>query len=165
MFFLLYWWFFFIIYLLFRGIPISSSWVNSIGDEFSLSSFSENICFLSLFQKNIFSGYWFLDWHFFSSPFIFPAALGLRWCAQVFRSCSEWGPLLAMVCEPLTVLTPPIEEHELQMHGPQHLQNAGPVALAHRPQILQVPVVVVHGFSSCGSRALELRLSSCGTWT
>ena len=25
-------------------------------------------------------------------------------------------------------------------------------------------VVVAHGFSSCGSRALECRLSSCGTW-
>ena len=26
------------------------------------------------------------------------------------------------------------------------------------------PVVVARGFSSCGSRALERRLSSCGTW-
>ena len=28
----------------------------------------------------------------------------------------------------------------------------------------QASVVVAHGLSSCGLRALELRLSSCGTW-
>ena len=29
---------------------------------------------------------------------------------------------------------------------------------------MQVSVVVAHGLSSCGSRALERRLSSCGAW-
>ena len=64
------------------------------------------------------------------------AALGLRCCMRVFSSCGKQWPLSAVACRPLTAAAPPAAEHGLQACG----------------------------FSSCGSLALELRLSCCGAW-
>ena len=66
--------------------------------------------------------------------YLFLAVLGLRFCARAFSSCGERGPLFIAVRGPLTVAASPIAEHRLQMHR----------------------------LSSCGSWALERRISSCG---
>ena len=63
------------------------------------------------------------------------AALGLRCCARAFSSCGEHGLLLVAVLRLLIAVASPAAEHGLQAHGPH----------------------------SRGSRALERRLSSCGT--
>ena len=60
-----------------------------------------------------------------------------------------------------------VAEHGLQAHGLRQLQHSGSVVAAHRPQSVQASVVAAWalghtGFSSCGSWALEHRLSSCG---
>ena len=68
------------------------------------------------------------------------AALGLCCCAWAPSSCGEWGPLLATMPGPLTVVASPVSEHGLQ--------SAGSVAVAY-------------GLNSCGSQAPERRLSSC----
>ena len=65
----------------------------------------------------------------------FLAVLGLRFCARDFSSCSERGPLFIAVRRPLTV--------------------AASLAVEHRLQTRRL--------SSCGSRALELRLSNYGS--
>ena len=74
--------------------------------------------------------------------YLFLAVLGLRCCAQAFSSCGERGLLFVVVCGLL------IEVASL---------CCGARALG-----AQASVVVASGLSSCGSRALELRLSSCG---
>ena len=63
------------------------------------------------------------------------AALGLRCCARAFSSCSEWGLLFVAVRGLLILVASLVVEHGL----------------------------LVRGLSSCGSRALERRLSNCGT--
>ena len=68
---------------------------------------------------------------------LFLAALGLRCCVRAFSSCGERGLLFVAVCGLLIVVT----------------------SLCCRAWAS----VVVHGLSSCGSQALECRLSSCGT--
>ena len=79
---------------------------------------------------------------FFISIFfnLFLAALGLCCCARAFSSCSEWGLLFFAV------------------HGLL-------IAVASRCRAWalgsRASVVVARGVSSCGSRALERRLSSC----
>ena len=98
------------------------------------------------FNINLFIYFW-LHWvfGFFKIYFIylFLAALGLHCCMQAFSSCGEQGLLFVSVCGLLIA-----------------------VASRCRAQALGVAsVVVARGFSSCGSRALERRLSSCGTWT
>ena len=80
---------------------------------------------------------------FFFDKFIlfilFLAALGLRCCARAFSSCGERGLLFIVV---RTLL----------------------IAVASRCGLdAQASVVVARGLSSCGSWALEHRLSSCGT--
>ena len=65
--------------------------------------------------------------------FIFLAALGLRCCVQAFPSCGEQELPFVAVRGLLIAVASLVAEHGLQ------------------------------GFSSCGSRALERRLSSCGT--
>ena len=60
--------------------------------------------------------------------------MGLCCCARAFSSCSERGLLFVVVCGLLTAVASP-----LQSMGSRRV-----------------------GFSSCGSRALEHRLSSCG---
>ena len=74
---------------------------------------------------------------------LFLAVFGLRCCPQAFSSCREWGLLFVAVRGLLTVVTSLVVEHGLQVCGLQQLWHVG--------------------FSSCGSRALERRLSSCGT--
>ena len=72
----------------------------------------------------------------FKKIYLFLAALGLRCCAWAFSSCSEWGLLFVAVCGLLS------------LRWLLLLQSRGSRCA---------------GFSSCGIRALELRLSSCGT--
>ena len=68
--------------------------------------------------------------------------LGLRCCARAFSSCSERGPLVIVVHGLLIAVA----------------SCCGAWALG-----AGASVVVACGLSSCGSRALERRLSSCGT--
>ena len=72
--------------------------------------------------------------------YLFLSALGLRCCAQAFSSCGERGLLFVVVCGLLIVVA----------------------SLCCRAQALGVwaSVVVACGLSSCGSQALECRLSS-----
>ena len=74
--------------------------------------------------------------------YLFLAVSGLCCCAQAFSSCGEPGLLFVAVC------------------GASHcgvFSCCGARALGVRAS-----VVMARGLSSCGSRALELRLSSCG---
>ena len=74
---------------------------------------------------------------------LFLAVLGFRCCAWAFSSCGEQGLLFVAV------------------HGLSHcsgFSHCGARALGVRAS-----VVAARGLSSCGSRALEHRLSSCGT--
>ena len=66
--------------------------------------------------------------------YLFLATLGLCCCARAFSSCSEWG-YSSLRCTGFSLRW----LHLLQSMGSR-----------------------CTGFSSCGSRALELRLSSCG---
>ena len=68
--------------------------------------------------------------------------LGLRCCARAFSSCGERGLLFVAV------------------HGP--LIAVASLCCGARALGAQAPVVVACGLSSCGSWALERRLSSCG---
>ena len=53
------------------------------------------------------------------------AVLGLRFCARVFSSCGEQGPLFIAVRGPLTIAAPPAVEHRLQT---RRLSSCGPQA-------------------------------------
>ena len=77
--------------------------------------------------------------------FFFLAMLGLRGYVQAFSSCSEWGLLFVAVHGLPIVMGSLVAEHGLQAHGLQQLWHVG-------------SVVVVHGFSSCGSRVQQLQL-------
>ena len=57
------------------------------------------------------------------------AVLGLHFCVRAFSSCGKRGPLLIVVCRPLTIAASLVAEHRLQTHR----------------------------LSSCGSRAQLLR--------
>ena len=70
--------------------------------------------------------------------YLFLAAFGLHCCAQAFSSCGEQGLPFVAVRGLLIVVA----------------SRCGAWA----------PVVVARGLSSCGSRALEHRLSSCDAW-
>ena len=78
---------------------------------------------------------------FFFKFNLFLAALGLHCCAQAFSSCGDRGLLFVAVHGLLLVVA----------------SRCGAQALG-----AQASVVVAHGLSSCGSWALECRLSSCG---
>ena len=76
--------------------------------------------------------------------YLFLAALGLFCCAWVFSSCGKRGATLhcsvwASHC-------------------------SGFSCCGARALVARASVVLAHGLSSCGSQALECRLSSCGTW-
>ena len=73
--------------------------------------------------------------------YLFWAALGLRCCARAFSSCGEWG-LLFVVLRGLLIAV---------------ASRCGARALG-----VWASVFVARGLSSCGSRALERRLSNCG---
>ena len=62
-----------------------------------------------------------------------------------FSSCGEWGLLFVVVCGLLIGVVASL--------------CCGAWALG-----MQASVVVACGLSSCGSRALEHRLSSCDAW-
>ena len=110
--------------------------------------------------------------HFCFNFFFFLSALGLRCCARAFSSCGEQGLLFIAVRKLLIVVASPVVEHGLQACGLQQLKHAGSVVVAHglqgagsvvvacRLQGMQASVVVVHGLSSCGTRAQLLR----STW-
>ena len=68
--------------------------------------------------------------------------LGLCCCAWAFSSCGEWRPLCVAVCGLLIAVA----------------SHCGAWALG-----AQASVVVARGLSSCDTRALERRLSSCGS--
>ena len=74
---------------------------------------------------------------------LFLAALGLCCCTQAFSSCGEQGLLFIAV-------------HRLLIAVASH---CGARALG-----TQASLVVAHSLHSCGSRALERSLSSCGAW-
>ena len=72
------------------------------------------------------------------------AALGLHCCARAFSSCRERGySSLWCTCFSLRWLLLVWSTSSRHVHA---------------------SVVVARGFSSCGSRALECRIISCGTW-
>ena len=75
--------------------------------------------------------------------YLFMAVLGLHCCVRAFSSCGEWGLLFVAVCGLLIVV-------------------ASLCCRACSPGV-QASVVVACGLSSCGSWALERRLSSCGS--
>ena len=50
------------------------------------------------------------------------AVLGLRFCARVFSSCSEQGPLFIAVRGPLIIAASLVAEHRLQTRS---LSNCG----------------------------------------
>ena len=78
--------------------------------------------------------------------------LGLRCCAWAFSSCGERGLFFVAVHGLLIAVASPVAEHGLQVCGLQQLWHVS-------------SEVVARGLSSCGSRALELRFSSCGVQT
>ena len=69
--------------------------------------------------------------------------VGLGCCVRAFSSCSKWGLLFVVVRGLLIAVASLVAEHGLDLG-------------------VQASVVVARGLSSCGSRALEHRLSSCG---
>ena len=73
--------------------------------------------------------------------YLFLAVLGPRCCTWAFSSCGEWGLLF------------------VEVHG---LLIAVASRCGARALGTWASVVVARGFSSCGSQALEHRLSSCG---
>ena len=76
------------------------------------------------------------------------AASGLPCCARAFSSCSEQGLLFVAV-------------RGLLIAWASHC--GGFSCCGARALGVQASVVAACGLSSCGSRALEHRLSSCGT--
>ena len=77
--------------------------------------------------------------------------LGLRCCAWAFSSHGEWG-LLFIAVRMLSHCGGSFSCCEAQALEHVGFSSCGTWA----------SVVVAHGLSSCGSRALERRLSSCG---
>ena len=75
--------------------------------------------------------------------FFFLAVLGLPCCVQAFSSCGERGLLLVAVCGPLIAVASLVAEHR---------QALG----------VHTSLVVARRLRSCGTWALERRLSSCG---
>ena len=76
--------------------------------------------------------------------YLFLAALDLCCCARAFSSCGERGLLFCCSAQ-------------ASHYG--GFSCCGAWALGMRAS-----VAVAHGLSSCGSRALEHRLSSCCAW-
>ena len=64
-------------------------------------------------------------------------ALGLRCCVRAFSSCGDWGLLFVAVHGLLIVVASRCRAWDL---------------------VMRASVVVAHGLSSCGLRALEHRL-------
>ena len=96
-----------------------------------------------VFQPCILSLAKFIFFKFIYLFIYFLAVLGLRCCARAFSSCGERGLLFVAVCGLLIVVASLVVEPRLQG--------------------MQASVVVACELSSCGLRALEHRLGSCGT--
>ena len=94
-----------------------------------------------LFLKNLFI---YLSIYLFI--YLFLAALGLCCCAWAFSSCGKQGLLSS--CNERGLLF--VVVRGLLIVGLLLLRSTGSMCV---------------GFSSCDSRALECRLSSCGAWT
>ena len=88
----------------------------------------------------------------------------LRYSARAFSSCGERGLLFVAVCRLLIAMASLVAEQGLQVNGLQQLQHMGSVVVARGTQSTQASAVALLGLSSCGARALECRLSSCGPW-
>ena len=73
--------------------------------------------------------------------YLFLAALGLHRCALAFSSCGVWAS-----------------------HCGGFSYCGGFSCCRAQALVAQASVVVACGLSSCGLRALERRLSSCGAW-
>ena len=86
----------------------------------------------------------FLKIYFIYLFLFFLTVLGLRCCARAFSSCGERGLLFVAV-------------HGLLIAG-------ATLCCSARALGAQASVVVARGLSSCGSQALEHRLSSGGAW-
>ena len=79
--------------------------------------------------------------------YLFMAVLGLCCCARAFSSCGELGLLFLAV-------------HGLLIVVASHC--GGFSCCGVRALGAWASLVAAYGFGSCGSRALEHRLSSCG---
>ena len=79
---------------------------------------------------------------FYKFIYLFLATLGLCCCTQAFSSCSKRGLLFLAVCG---------------------LLCSGFSCCGARAPGTRASVVAARGLSSCGSQALECRLSSCGS--
>ena len=88
---------------------------------------------------------------------LFLAALGLCCCAWPFSSCGKRGLLFIAVCGLLSSWWLLL----LQSTGSRH-EGFGSCGTRAQQLWHTGSVIVAHGLSSCGSRALEHRLSSCG---
>ena len=77
--------------------------------------------------------------------------LHLHCCALAFFSCGEQGLFFVAV-------------HGLLTEVASLVGGIGSRCKAFSSCGTQASVVVAHGLSSCGLRALERRLNSCGTW-
>ena len=73
------------------------------------------------------------------------AVLGLRFYARAFSSCGKWGPLLIVVCGPLTIAAsrcraqaPDAQAQQLWLTGPvapRHVGSSQTRARTHVPCI------------------------------
>ena len=104
--------------------------------SWSFVTFKPEISFSSMLIHLFLSGFFFLI-------YLFLAALGLHCCAWAFSRCCERGLLFVAV-----------RDCNVSLLWLLLLWSMGSRCVAS--------VVVAHGLSSCGSRALERRLSSCG---
>ena len=100
------------------GGPMQSGpYSHSHTHPFPLSS---NLLLLSPFlhphQFSFFNINIYLLFFIFIYLYLFLAVLGLRFCARVFSSCGERGPLFIAVHGPLTVAASLVVEHKLQTH-------------------------------------------------
>ena len=103
------------------------------GNPEFLFLFFEYCIFVSAFLKN--NPLFLIFYRFiYLCVCLFMAALGHRCHAQAPSSCSEWGPLLTVVCGPLTVVAFPVVEHGPQACGPQQSWLTGSAAVARRLQ-------------------------------
>ena len=101
---------------------------------------SEMLVLVSVFNLTLYNTIFFLTYLFY----LFLAALGLHCCARAFSSCSERGLLFIVARGLLIAVASCFAEHTRSVLG------------------VWASVVTARGLSSCGLRALECSLSSCG---
>ena len=111
---------------------------------------SADILILNFWPLELWENQFLLFFFLYKFIYLFLAALGLHCCMRAFSSCSERGPLFVAVRGLLIAVASLVVEYGLQARV--GLSSCGVWAPGHV------------GFSSCGSRSLERRLSSCGAW-